>query len=222
MATLAITMLRTFPPFSEAKESTLEQLAPSCMFRSVSEGISINTIGKIPRYILCLSSGDIECWSQLGNSKTILTSVSAPFLLDISPAIQNIESKLDFVTRTQCEFIAIEAQAFIHSTKHDQSFCQIILDYTTRANIILTNCLINQKLFTAQQRLGRWIIDLIGDGDCLDGLKIAFTKSSLAYELGMSPANLSRFFKLIRAHGVAVSGSNITVTDIEKLKRFAS
>ncbi len=48
-----------------------------------------------------------------------------------------------------------------------------------------------------------------------------FEKRRLASVLGMTPENLSRAIKGLRAHGVTVNGTRITITDQADLERFA-
>jgi len=48
-----------------------------------------------------------------------------------------------------------------------------------------------------------------------------FEKRRLASVLGMTPENLSRAMKGLRAHGVSVDGTRVTVTDRDALERFA-
>lgn len=52
-------------------------------------------------------------------------------------------------------------------------------------------------------------------------VKIVFSKRALAYELGMSPANLSRLFNVLREHGIAVDGKTMTITNLNKLEALA-
>lgn len=48
-----------------------------------------------------------------------------------------------------------------------------------------------------------------------------FEKRRLASVLGMTPENLSRAIKGLRAHGVTIDGTRVTVTDQERLESFA-
>ena len=50
---------------------------------------------------------------------------------------------------------------------------------------------------------------------------ITYSKRALAYELGMSPANLSRLFNVIRDHGVDLDGKTMRITDYDKLTALA-
>jgi len=216
-----IPVLRTFPMFAEAKESTLRALVPNCVFQSFSAGITINKTGEVPAYIYCLRSGSVEGWARLNDAETILASATAPMVFEVATAIQNHPSVLAIVTREQCETIAIETSAFLQSIHDDQAVCHAALIHASQINLMMIDRLLDHKLRTAEERLGRWIISKIDPIKKLNTVQIEFSKRALAYELGMSPANLSRLFALIRDHGVEVKGMTISVGDITKLKRLA-
>lgn len=216
-----IPALRTFPMFSGAKESTLRALVPSCVFQSFSAGISINKMGQVPAYIYCLRSGSVEGWARLNGAETILASASAPMVFEVATAIQNHPSVLAIVTREQCETIAIETSAFLQAVQDDQAVCHAALVHASQINMMMIDRLLDHKLRTAEERLGQWILSQMSQSGNSQTVEIEFSKRALAYELGMSPANLSRLFALLRERGVDVKGMTMTITDIDKLKRLA-
>ncbi len=218
MPEAVIPILKTFPMFSDAKESTLRALVPSCIFQSFSAGITINKAGQVPAFIYCLRSGSVEGWARLNDAETIVASTSAPMVFEVSTAIQNHPSVLAIVTREPCETIAIETSAFLRAIHDDQAVCHAALVHASRVNMLMIDRLLDHKLRTAEQRLGQWILGAMEKNGNAATVKIGFSKRALAYELGMSPANLSRLFNVFREHGVEVSGMNMTITDLDKLR----
>lgn len=207
--------------FSDAKESTLRALVPSCIFQSFSAGITINKVGQVPAFIYCLRSGSVEGWARLNDAETIVASTSAPMVFEVSTAIQNHPSVLAIVTREPCETIAIETSAFLQAVHDDQAVCHAALVHASRVNMLMIDRLLDHKLRTAEQRLGQWILGAMEKDGNSATVKIGFSKRALAYELGMSPANLSRLFHVFREHGVEISGMNMTITDVERLRQLS-
>ncbi|WP_082364899.1 helix-turn-helix domain-containing protein [Bosea vaviloviae] len=216
-----IPILKTFPMFSGAKESTLLELVPSCIFQSFSAGITINKAGQVPDYVYCLRSGSVEGWAHLNDAETIIATSSAPIVFEVSTAIQNHPSVLSIVTREPSETIAIEARAFLKAVNDDQAVCHAALVHASRINLLMIDRLLDHKLRTAEQRLGQWILAAMERNGNSATVKIHFSKRALAYELGMSPANLSRLFHVFREHGVEISGMNMTITDLHQLRQLA-
>lgn len=216
-----IPVLKTFPMFAGAKETTLRALVPNCIFQTFSAGIAINKIGQVPPYIYCLRSGSVEGWARLNDAETILASAAAPMVFEVATAIQNHPSVLEIVTREQCETIAIETSAFLQAINDDQAVCHAALVHASKINLLMIDRLLDHKLRTAEERLAQWILSEMRHDGNSGIVEIGFSKRALAYELGMSPANLSRLFALLRDHGVSVKGMTMTIADVEKLRILA-
>jgi len=216
-----IPVLKSFPMFAGAKETTLRALVPSCIFQSFSAGITINKTGEVPAYIFCLRSGSVEGWARLNDAETILASATAPMVFEVATAIQNHPSVLAIVTREQCETIAIETSAFLQAINDDQAVCHAALVHASQVNMMMIDRLLDHKLRTAEERLAQWILSQMSHEGNSGTVEIGFSKRALAYELGMSPANLSRLFALLRDHGVDVKGMTMTIADVEKLRILA-
>lgn len=221
MPEAVISVLKSFPLFANAEHSTLAALVPNCIFQSFSAGITINTAGKVPAYIYCLRSGSVHGWARLNDSETILASAEAPMVFEVATAVQNHPSVVSFVTRERCETIAIETNAFLKAVQDDRAVCHAALVHASRINTLMIDRLLDQKLRSAEERLGQWILNQLSHNGDASTVEIAFSKRALAYELGMSPANLSRLFGVLRQHGVDVKGMSMTIVDIDKLKRLA-
>lgn len=221
MPEAVVSILKTFPMFSDANENTLRALAPRCILQQFSAGITINKTGQVPAFIYCLRSGSVEGWARLNDAETIVASSSAPMVFEVSTAIQNHPSVLAIVTREPCEMIAIETSAFLQAIHDDQAVCHAALVHASRVNMLMIDRLLDQKLRTAEQRLGQWILGAMEKNGNATTVRIGFSKRALAYELGMSPANLSRLFNVFREHGVEISGMNMTITDLDKLRQLS-
>jgi CRP-like cAMP-binding protein len=221
MPDIAISALRTFALFSDAQESTLRELAPSCVFQSFSAGIEINRVGQVPRYIYCLRSGSTEAWARLNDAETILATTTAPMVFEVAATIRNQPAALSIVTREACEALAIETAAFLKAVRDDRAVCNAALVHVSGTYLAMTHRLLDQKLRTAEQRLSQWILAEMDPSGRSPTVEIVFSKRALAYELGMSPANLSRLFNVLREHGIAVDGKTMTITNLKKLEALA-
>lgn len=215
-----IPVLRTFPMFADAKESTLRALVPHCIFQSFSAGIAINKVGQPPSYIYCLRSGSVEGWARLNAAETVVATASAPMVFEVATAIHNHPTVVAIVTREHCETIAIETSAFLQALQDDQAVCHAALVHASRVSMLMIDRLLDHKLRTAEERLGQWILSAMKPNDSFT-VQIDFSKRALALELGMSPANLSRLFNVLREHGVEVTGKTMKIIDLAKLRALA-
>ncbi len=207
--------------FSDAKESTLRALVPSCIFQSFSAGITINKVGEIPAFIYCLRSGSVEGWASLNDAETIVATSAAPMVFEVSTAVQHHASVLAIVTREASETIAIETSAFLKAIQDDQAVCHAALIHASRVNMQMIDRLLDHRLRTAEQRLGQWVLSAMERNGNSRTVTIGVSKRALAYELGMSPANLSRLFNVLREHGVEIKGMSMTIVDLDKLRQLS-
>lgn len=216
-----VDVLKSIPLFSTAHEDTLAELAPTCIFQSFSAGIEINRVGEVPRFIYCLRSGSIEGWSRHKSAETIVATAKAPMVFEVTPAMTNQPSLISIVTREPAETLAVTANSFIKAVKSDPNLCHATLLHTAEVNLIFIDRLLDQKLRTAEQRLAQWVLAEFDRHGTSSSFNITYSKRALAYELGMSPANLSRLFNVIRDHGVDLDGKTMRITDYDKLTALA-
>jgi len=119
------------------------------------------------------------------------------------------------------ESLAIATAAFLQALREDAGLCYAALEYSSRSNLLLIDRLLDQKLRTAEQRLGQWILLQLSRSQDKSVIRLTYSKRALALELGMTPANLSRLFNVLRDHGVDVDGKTMAITDFEKLRTLA-
>ncbi len=82
------------------------------------------------------------------------------------------------------------------------------------------DCLANDRLQTAPQRVANYLITHGPSGATSYSLRLPFQKSVLAGKLGLAPEALSRAFSSLRDAGVIVRGRVIQVNDIGALKQI--
>lgn len=78
-------------------------------------------------------------------------------------------------------------------------------------------CLANDRLQTAPQRLASYLLNACTDGQAAS-LRLPFAKNLLAGKLGLAPEALSRAFSTLRGAGVTVHGRLIEIHDPEALR----
>ena len=86
----------------------------------------------------------------------------------------------------------------------------------------MTRQLADLKVRTVAQRLGTYLLDLVGDQTATQAdFRLPISKSLLASLLGCRAENVSRAFFGLRAYGVERSGSRVLLRDIPRLRAYA-
>jgi CRP/FNR family transcriptional regulator, dissimilatory nitrate respiration regulator len=80
------------------------------------------------------------------------------------------------------------------------------------------DCITNDRLFTAPQRVANYIASRCPDEGGPASIRLPFQKNLLAGMLGLAPEALSRAFSSLRKAGVTVRGRIIQVGDIKALR----
>lgn len=82
------------------------------------------------------------------------------------------------------------------------------------------DCLAEDRLLTAPQRVASYILGNCPDGTTNFSFRLPFQKNVLAGKLGLAPEALSRAFSALRRSGVTVKGRVIEIHDRQALERF--
>lgn len=104
-------------------------------------------------------------------------------------------------------------------TRHPEAFGDILA--ATFAHLHrLVRQIETLKSNSGTERLGHYILTHVADGDKRAEIQIPYEKQVLASLLGMKPETLSRAFRRLRDHGVALEGRLIRLEDADALRGF--
>lgn len=78
------------------------------------------------------------------------------------------------------------------------------------------------KLLTTKQRTIRFLLDQSGKTEGFAEFILPYDKSLIANTLGMKPETLSRVLAQLSTHGLEVTGANVIIRDIGRLKGLLS
>ncbi|MBP2444423.1 Crp/Fnr family transcriptional regulator [Rhizobium leguminosarum] len=81
-------------------------------------------------------------------------------------------------------------------------------------------CLANDRMQTAPQRVAHYLLTHCIENDATASLRLPFPKNLLARKLGLAPEALSRAFSTLKTKGVTVRGRAIVITDVDLLRQL--
>ncbi|WP_164919632.1 Crp/Fnr family transcriptional regulator [Hansschlegelia zhihuaiae] len=82
----------------------------------------------------------------------------------------------------------------------------------------LVNQIETMTLLTGEERIIRFLIDLIGNRSGAVTLTLPYEKTLIAKRLGMRPETFSRSLARLRVIGVEIKGATVAVTDVQSLR----
>lgn len=102
--------------------------------------------------------------------------------------------------------------------EQEKDIARAVMSALSRHLIDTMDCIANDRLHTAQQRVANYILARCPVADGTASIRLPFQKSLLAGMLGLAPEALSRAFSTLRKAGVTVRGRVIQVGDVKALR----
>ncbi|APG92103.1 Crp/Fnr family transcriptional regulator [Sinorhizobium americanum] len=102
----------------------------------------------------------------------------------------------------------------------DTAVAQALLELLCHHGKLAEDCLAEDRLLTAPQRVANYILSHCPNGSESFSFRLPFQKSVLAGKLGLAPEALSRAFSTLRQSGVVVKGRVIEIRDRQALEQF--
>lgn len=124
-------------------------------------------------------------------------------------------------TLERSRLLMIPAERVRAAMASDKGFMSAIVGELALCYRNMVKDLKNQKLRNGAERLANWILRAHAFQQRPGQVDIEIEKRVLASRLGMTPENLSRAFNSLAPYGVAVAGSVIHVSDLDRLAAFA-
>lgn len=140
------------------------------------------------------------------------------FLFDALAEIETDLSQINLQALTSVSLLVLSPQAIRSAGKRSITFMGNVLIASARRCRELREHIEHLTLYTAEQRMGRFLLQLrlnaISEG--LD-IVLPFDKSSIAAYLGIKPETLSRVLQTYRERGFKVERSHLTMPSQEAL-----
>ena len=114
----------------------------------------------------------------------------------------------------------VDIQMVREIASEEKDVAQAVMMVLSRHLLTTMNCVANDRLFTAPQRVANYILERCPVDGGPASIRLPFQKSLLAGMLGLAPEALSRAFSTLRKSGVTVRGRAIQVMDVSNLRNL--
>lgn len=119
-----------------------------------------------------------------------------------------------------CTLVRFDLQTVKDLAEEDPGISRAVMTTLSRHLISTMDCVANDRLFTAPQRVANYILSRCPVDGGPAAIRLPFQKSLLAGMLGLAPEALSRAFSSLRKTGVTVRGRIIQVVDVQALREI--
>lgn len=172
-------------------------------------------------FLYVLVEGRVELFAGGNGRETTMAIVEpiTPFIL--AAVLKDAVFLMSARTLDRARVLMIPAATIRETMERDPPFTRAMVQELADAYRGTIKSLKSQKLRTAVERLGNWLLAAEAGQGGTGMVTLTIDKRTLAALLGMTPENLSRAFAALRPYGVEVVGRDITLNQIDDLRRFA-
>jgi CRP/FNR family transcriptional activator FtrB len=211
--------LRTLPLFADMADAAFEALVRGAYVQTFPPSIELITEGDPADFLHVVLSGGVEMMGSWRNRETTITTVYPLGTFILAATIKDRPYLMSARTleKTRIALLPSEDVRAVFSTDH--AFARAVVSELAEGYRTKVKALKDLKLRTGIERLANYLLKARGDGPARFELRLE--KRRLASLLGMTPENLSRAFGGLKAHGVKIDGSVITIADERALMNLA-
>ncbi len=215
-------ILRMAPGFDQWSNPVLEHLAAVVDVVEVSQGEVLFREGSMPESLYILLEGRVSLTGMAVDSSSAVIDILGP---GTSFVLANVLTDEPYLTGaevvTAAVLIRIPAVAMRAAVAAPPAAMAMMRVMSAELDA-LTRQVADLKVRIVAQRLGTYLLDLVGDPTASQAdFRLPISKGLLASLLGCRAENISRAFLGLRAYGVETSGSRVMLHDIPQLRAYA-
>jgi CRP/FNR family transcriptional regulator, transcriptional activator FtrB len=215
-------ILRMAPGFDQWSNPVLEHLAAVVDVVEVSQGEVLFREGSMPESLYILLEGRVSLTGMAVDSSSAVIDILGP---GTSFVLANVLTDEPYLTGaevvTASVLIRIPAVAMRAAVAAPPAAMAMMRVMSAELDA-LTRQVADLKVRIVAQRLGTYLLDLVGDPTASQAdFRLPISKGLLASLLGCRAENISRAFLGLRAYGVETSGSRVMLHDIPQLRAYA-
>jgi CRP/FNR family transcriptional activator FtrB len=209
------------PLFREMHEGQRDRIFSGSFLQVFPPQLTLFELGQRPDFLHVLVDGLVELYAHSAGRDTTMRIVEPVTSFILAAVVTDQPYLMSARTLVASRILLVPAALVREVVKDDCALMQATMRELAQAYRGMVRALTDMKLRQSAERLG----NLILDQDRLQGgngkVVLKAEKRLLASLLGMTPENLSRGFGLLAAHGIEVSGAQVTITDRPALEAYS-
>lgn len=213
--------IRSLQIFSEMDETHFESLMRGGYVQTFPPHVDLIAEGDPSDFLHIVMSGSVDLFASWNGRDTSLLTVRPIATFILAASIRDAPYLMSARTLEKSRIALIPSQDVRAVFDADPGFARAIVSELAQGYRRVVKKTKDLKLRTSLERLANYLLreqDRTGNAP---GFDLPFSKARLASLLGMTPENLSRAFKSLKAYGVTVDGTRVTITDQADLVSFA-
>lgn len=216
-----IPAIRDLALFRDMEEENFQNLVKAAYVQTFPPQVDLTTAGDHSDFLHIVFSGSVELYANWNGRETSMATVRPISTFILAATIKDAPYLMSARTAEKSRIIMLPSTNVRAVFEQDNGFARAVVTELAQCYRSVVKTSKNLKLRTSIERVANYFLRCHARADGALHFKLQMEKRRLASFLGMTPENLSRAIKALRAYGVEVDGETVTITDLADLERFA-
>ncbi len=214
---------RSIPLFANTRPDVFRDLTAGAHMQRFPAGTLLLLEGDAADFLYVLLDGQVELHGTWNDQETVLAILQPISTFILAAVVLDADALMSARTLDRSEILMIPGDAIRKAMDDDVNFAIAASRDLAGGFRTMVRTVKNQKLRNGVERLANYLVMLRASQQCLapNTVTLPHEKRVLASLLGMTPENLSRAFAALRAYGVSVNGSRVTLSNTAALIALA-
>lgn len=213
--------IANLPLFREMQDAQRERIFTGSFLQVFPPQLTLFEMGQRPDFLHVLVDGLVELYAHSAGRDTTMRIVEPVTSFILAAVVTDQPYLMSARTLVASRILLVPAALIREVVKDDCALMQATMRELAQAYRGMVRALTDMKLRQSAERLGNLILDQERRQGGTGKVALKAEKRLLASLLGMTPENLSRAFGLLAAHGIEVSGAQVTITDRTALEAYS-
>jgi CRP/FNR family transcriptional activator FtrB len=210
---LARKALQEIACLRDVEAETLNALAAQALLHRVPSGSVLIEQGERPVFAQILLAGSIELLGVRDQLETLIELLLPVDLVIPAAVIGDQPYLMRARIYHEARLLLIPADIFRHAIASDHAFCRTILTRQAGQFRRQVRMQKNLKLRSAEERVGCYLVALLGESQTDVALPLPLEKRLIASQLGMTRETFSRALAAMAKYGMRLQGDVLRVED---------
>lgn len=212
--------IRSLALFQYMAADNFDALMRGAYVQNFPPRIDLITEGDPPDFLHVVVSGSVDLFCSWNGRETSMATVRPVSTFILAATIKNAPYLMSARTLEKSRIALLPSEDVRAVFEIDHAFARAIVTELSQCYRSVVKNTKDLKLRTSLERLANFLLRQ-GLRSGSNTFELTMEKRRLASLLGMTPENLSRAFKSLEPYGVKVTGTRISIEDMDDLTRFA-
>lgn len=207
------TNVRALPLFSDIEDSHFDALMRGAYIQNFPPQIELITEGDLSDFLHVVVTGAVELFASWNGRETTMAVVRPISTFILAATIRDAPYLMSARTLEKSRIILLPSSDVRAVFDVDNAFARAVVTELAQCYRGVIKNTKDLKLRTSIERLANYLLRQQGRAGGSDSFPLLVEKRRLASQLGMTPENLSRAIRALKAYSVSIDGTTVTIAD---------